>query len=193
MQNVPHNLSNLDDTTLIKHIKSGNEQYFEILTSKYLGLISSIASKYQNIFNDVAYDIDDLIQEGLLGLLSASKTYNNEKETSFKNYAVICIENRFTSIARKSKKQKQTISLTNDTIESIIDDNILSTQELFESREYVKRLREVMKKKLSNLEYDVIKLYLSGLSYKEIATKLSIEEKSVDNAIQRIHKKLSNQ
>lgn len=187
-------LNSFSDDELIELVKEKNEAAFEVLTSRYIGLISSIASKYENIQTNSRYDQDDFIQEGLLGLFSACGSYDSNKGSSFKNYVVICVENNYRTIMRKiyGKNQVPVNSITNleEGPQDYMDLNQQDLQEIMESKEYIRSLHERMKEELSSLEYTVLNLRMSGLSRKRISEKLGKSEKSVDNAIQRAYTKL---
>lgn len=184
----------LEDEKLASLVKNGNEFAFEVITSRYLGLISSVASKYN--LSNADFDIDDFIQEGLLGLFSACNNYDAEKNASFKNYTMICVDNKFKTIIKSSTKKRAVprsslLPMENE-LNYVSDNTEQSTQEIIESQEYIKTVYSTLKDKLSEKEYEIVKLYLCGMSYKEIADTLSISDKAVDNALQRVHKKLSS-
>lgn len=186
-------LMSLDDEKLASLVKDENDEAFEVLTSRYMKLISSVAVKYKEI--STLYDITDFTQEGLLGLYLACKTYSKDKDSNFKNYLMICVENRYISIVRSLSKKANIPDSSLKTIDLSLDDTSDNTQqsiqENLESKEYIQSVNKTLKDKLSDLEYNVVKMYLSGMSYKEIAKSLSITDKAVDNSLQRIHKKLN--
>lgn len=196
MQYSSYSFENCDDATLIRLINGDSllaDTAFETICARYLNLISSIASKYR--FCAEGYELSDFMQEGLIGLLSACKTYDQERDITFKNYAMLCVENRFRSIHRHINKRGQ-VPTTNivpidERVKSIEDINAMSIQELIESKEYIKTVFSKLDVTLSELEKKVLKLYLSGYSYKQSATALGVSEKSIDNALYRIRKKLS--
>ena len=196
MQHSSYFFENCDDTTLASLIRSGDDQSdiaFEIICVRYLNLISSIASKYR--YCAEGYELSDFMQEGLIGLLSACKSYDNGRGMSFKNYAMLCVENRFKTI-RRHKNATTQVPPTNlvpidSSLELLEDANEMSVQEILESKEYIKSVFKNLDKSLSELEKKVLKLYLSGYSYSQTAAALSISEKAVDNAMYRIRKKLS--
>ena len=183
----------LTDEELIRRFRSGEEESFEILVSRYRGLISSIASRFRGAAPDI--DTGDLVQEGLIALLHACKSYSGERGMSFKNYLMLCAKNSYLSIGR-SLGRKGNVPTTNiisieDEEGSAFDPTDSSPDELIESKEYIAHLHRVMKERLSDLEYKVAILHLSGYSYREIADKLDISLKKVDNAQTRIRQKLS--
>lgn len=189
-------LKNMDDDSLISLVKKKNDAAFEVLASRYIGLISSIASKYENIQMNSQYDRDDFIQVGLLGLLSACMKYEKGKGASFKNYAVICAENNYKSIIRnlhgKSRIPAKSITPIDECSEDYTDVTQEDMQESVEIREYIQSLHDRLKKELSTFEYTVISLRLEGMSCRKIAEKLGRDEKSVNNAIHRAYSKLQS-
>lgn len=195
MHKRPFSLENCDDNTLVSMIKSEDSQTdeaFETMCSRYLNLISSISSKYR--FCAESYELSDFMQEGLIGLLSACKSFDINGGMSFKNYAMLCVENRFKTIRRhqSTKAQVPTKNLVpiDENLCHVEDINAMSVQEVLESKEYIKSVFKKHDASFSSLEKKVLRLYLSGYSYKQTACALSISEKSVDNALYRIRKKL---
>ena len=183
----------LTDPELLTKFRSGCDDAFEIIAARYLGLISSAAKKYRGRFTDT--DDSDLLQEGMLALLSACRSYDSEGGMSFKNYIMLCVENRYRSLLRSATRKgavpARNIISIEDGQDNAVDPTVSSPDELVESREYVDTLHRVLKDRLSNLEYKVAILHLSGYSYKEISKRLNISLKSVDNAQTRIRQKLS--
>ena len=182
----------LSDSELLERFRAGGDDAFEMIAARYLGLISSAAKKYRGKFTDT--DDSDMLQEGMVALLSACRSYDSGGGMSFKNYLMLCVENRYRSLLR-SANRKGAVPTRN--IISIEDgqDNADPTEssppELLESKEYIGTLRRVLKDRLSDLEYKVAILHLSGYSYKDISKRLNISLKSVDNAQTRIRQKLS--
>ena len=183
----------LSDEELIRDFLSGNDDAFDLIASRYLGLISTVAKKYRCMSADI--DDNDMIQEGMLALLSACRSYDGKKGMSFKNYLMLCVGNRFRSMMRSSARRRAVparnmISLE-DEADTAFDPTETPLPELVESKEYIDSLHRVLKTSLSDLEYKVAILHLSGYTYKEIAQRLNISLKSVDNAQTRIRQKLS--
>lgn len=193
MQYIKNQENNCDDTALVYRIKNNDDDAFELMCARYMGLISGIASKYR--YCAQGYELSDFVQEGLIGLLSACKSFNKDGGMTFKNYALLCIENRYRSILRhqNSKGQVPSAQLVpiDDSVNALEDHNAISMQELFESKEYIRSVFSKIENVLSDLEKKVLSLYLSGYTYKQSATALFISEKAVDNALCRIRKKLS--
>lgn len=179
----------LTDAELASEVRNGNDAAFEEITSRYKGLVSTIAAKY----SAAGFDRADFMQEGLLALLCACKAYDNrENKASFKNFAGVCISNRFLSVIRvlNSRRAIPTDHIVNIEDLEISDQNRSNPETLMVEQEKAQALRNLIRDTLSPLEMDVLRLYLSGLAYTKIAQKLSISPKSVDNALQRIRKKL---
>lgn len=182
------NLSTVSDIELLKLIRLGDDNAFEEITNRYKPLVSAIAKNYYT----KDYDFCDFIQEGLLGLLKACKTFDTTAGASFKNYASVCIKNRFVSVLRKANS-KDIIPNENivpiDDVE-VSDKNLSNPEELVLSEERLKELLEQINNKLSKNEILVFYYYLKGMKYQEISEITNLDTKAVDNALQRVKKKL---
>ena len=168
----------------------------EALAERYVRLVRVCARPY--FLN--GGDSEDLIQEGMLGLLSAIREFDAAKGASFKTYAEICVRNRIQSAIRSAARKKH--APLNDGLP--LDDEILSDEshspcaryyqrspeEQVLARETEKEFISTYSQRLSKLEQQVLRLYLDGLSYQEMAVQLGRDTKAVDNAVQRIRKKL---
>lgn len=183
------NFDSLSDTELVKLAKNSDEGAFRELVLRYLYLIRSVASNYKNS----GLESDDLVQEGLLGLLSAVKGYDESKGVAFKSYAAVCVKSKVVSAVRTALSDKNKI--LNDSV--FLDDEAgLSANQLSEpeaviiSQEAAENLQTTIKQNLTEFEKKVLSLYLLGYSYSEISAKLCINEKACDNAMQRVRKKL---
>lgn len=182
-------LKEMSDTQLARLIQKGDESAFNEIFKRYIRLIFSIASKY----SAESFEKSDFVQEGLIGLLSACRTFDENAGASFKNYASLCVERRFISIIKKASQRKDTAQ--NGAV-SIYDleltaDSTTDPEEIVLSKEFIQSSYKKFQEKLSKLEYEVFSRYMSGAKYAEIAQKLGITEKAVDNALQRIKKKIS--
>ena len=183
----------LTDAELLARFRSGGQDAFETIASRYLGLISSAAKRYRGMSADT--DDSDMIQEGMVALLSACRTYDGDKGMSFKNYLMLCVENRYRSLLRSATRKGSVPAHNMISIEeeqdAAFDSTATSLPELVETKEYIGSLYRILKDSLSDLEYKVAILHLSGYSYREIADKLNVSLKKVDNAQTRIRQKLS--
>ncbi|MBR3972275.1 MAG: sigma-70 family RNA polymerase sigma factor [Ruminococcus sp.] len=182
----------LSDEELAREIKEGNKSAFDEISKRYRGLISSIARRY----SAAGFEHSDFMQEGLIALLSACKAYkSDDKKAAFKNFAAVCISNRFFSVIRSTNTKGAIPSDQLVPIEGIeiSDQNKSNPETLIMEQESSRDLQNIIKNKLSQLEQNVLKFYLNGYSYQEIANKLSVSPKSVDNALVRIRRKIAEQ
>lgn len=180
-------LENEDE--VIALAKSGDNLAFEQLSVHYLALIRKISTEYKA----EGYDTNDFIQEGLLGLWNAVRSFDSKRQTAFRNYAMTCIKNRYLSIVRKSTGKTaipDEITVPIDDIE--ITDKSLNPESRMLFRESLASFYDSVRNKLSTSERSVMELYIQGYSYKEISDKLKIPRKSVDNAIFRAKAKLAD-
>ena len=181
----------LPDAELALVIKNGNDLAFEQMVQRYIRLIYSIAYD----FDVDGFEKDDLAQEGLMTLFAACQTYNKDGGMSFKNYLALCVKRRYISIVRKSKTMSNiTLSNTVD-IDELTDfaTYSLNPEEIVLKKEDCHDIFPSIKHNLSKLEQNVLYYHLAGFKYADISDKLGLAVKSVDNAIQRIHRKLNKQ
>lgn len=165
-----------------------NENAITELINRYKPIVEAIAMKYINS----PLEKDDLIQEGMIGLLAAINSYREEKGASFSTYAGHCINNSIQSAFRKVSRlkdipQSSLVSIEDDYFNDVVH---LSAEDEYLVKESVSNLSQVLYEELSSFENEVLRLYIVGCSYSEIADKLEKNTKAIDNAIQRIRKKL---
>lgn len=181
------------DEHLVVDAKSGDDEAMAILVTRMLPLIRRTASGFRTF---CGIDAEDLMQEGLIGLLCAVRSFDNRKAASFRTYAGVCISNSIRSAVRKTRNSgviPDKIKVSIEEAVSLRSDTLDDPQDIIVGIEEASRLRESMDKQLSGTELSVLKLYLLGDSYSVIAEKLSLPNgKSVDNALQRIRKKLKS-
>ena len=186
-----YSYNSLDDNTLARLSKNGDDNAFNELAMRYLNTINFIARKY----SAEGYEQNDFVQEGLLALLYACRTFDENGSSGFKNYMSVVVERRFISIIRKSSTQKavpKSALVQLDDLGDTLEDLSQTPEELLMCREHLKMVLDKLKNVLSKNEFEVVMLYGNGLGYKEIAKKLSISEKSADNALQRARRKICN-
>lgn len=195
----------ITDEELINIYKKDNKIESEALQQiieRYTPIINNKANK----FFAIGSEKNDIIQEGMIGLLSAIKNYDSDGNTSFKTFAKLCIDRKLITLLKSSNRQKQmplnnAISLNkkingeledndNELIEII--DNGYNPVDDFINKEYYKGMTDNLYKKLSKHEKEVFEEYLTGKSYAEIAQKLNCQEKSIDTALTRIRRKGSD-
>lgn len=191
---------NLPDEEVVKLIKQGDDEAFTYLCEKYKDIINVKVSKYYI----VGAERDDTVQEGMIGLFKAIKSYDETKQNSFKTFANICVERQLITAIKSSNRQKHQplnsyLSLNNSAYDN--DDNDEELINTFDSKtiedpldtvmkkEYIAHIENTIDRTLSGFEKQVLNRYIKGESYVDIAAKLDAPVKSVDNAIQRIRKK----
>ena len=190
----------LEDSALQKLAADGDSYAEEELVSRYMRLVRICA---RPLFL-AGGESEDLIQEGMFGLLSAVRQYNNEHNASFKTLAEWCIRNRLRSAIKSASSLKHDPLNNRVPLESILSDEsqtqAVACAELFqkspeeqvlarENKKYTEQLYLSLVSMLSKYEKAVLTYYLEGLSYKEIAKLTGKGDKAVDNAIQRIRRK----
>ena len=194
---------NMTDESLIKEaVDNQNKNALNCLIGRYKDIVNIKASK----FFMVGSEKEDIVQEGYIGLYKAVKSFNQEKQNSFKTFATICIERQLITAVKNSNRQKHiplnsSLSLnataydeenSNDTtVMEILEVNKTSEDplDIITKKEYYNSVKKNIDDNLSNFEREVLKLYKKGYSYANIAEKLDTKIKSVDTAIQRIRKK----
>lgn len=174
-----------------------DEIAMQLLMNRMTPVVLARMSPYRHL----SVDREDLMQEGLIGLVSAVRHYRSGNGSArFRTYAGVCIGNRITSYLKTLFRQKNlqlnaSISWDQDA-QDLIHHNILprnvseNPEELLILQEELESLWNLSETSLSRFEYRVFQLYLSGLSYVEIGQKLAVSAKSVDNALQRIKRKM---
>ena len=196
---IPNNYKDMNDEDLIDIIKSGDKSALEFLISKYKELVNMKVSK----FFMIGAEKEDIVQEGLIGLFKAVKSYNKDKQNSFKTFANLCIERQLITAIKSSNRQKHMplnsyLSLNTSAYEDDEDSNLLDVfdahqmedpLETITKKEYYQTVENAIDKSLSSFEKQVLNRYMQGESYVQIAEKLDTPVKSIDNAIQRIRKK----
>lgn len=197
MKNDQGDFLQLPDEQLCDLVVQGSAQAEEMLVSRYSRLVRVCA---RPLFL-AGGDSEDLIQEGMVGLLNAMRTFDREKQTRFRTYAEVCIRSRLYSAVRAAGRDKHSplnnyisfeTPLFDTTVEYLSVQNDNPEDVLIDREDRNERL-SALKDQLSGFEAKILRLYLSGLSYREIAQHLGRSPKSVDNAVQRIRRKLARQ
>jgi len=172
-----------------------NQKSEEILVREFAWLVKMCARPYFL----AGGDSEDLFQEGMLGLLSAIRTFDSEKGVKFSTYAELCIRRRIYSAIKSASGSKHTPLNNYISLESLQNDEksaqgvsfLRTPEEILVAREQVGEIEKLLYGALSRFESGVLVLYLEGMSYKDMAVELDKSEKSIDNAVQRIRRKLS--
>ena len=199
------NYTEVPDEELIKMIQNDNNTYaLEHLMDRYRNLVNIKVSKYYMI----GAEREDIVQEGLIGLFKAIKSYQPEKQNSFKTFANMCIERQLITAIKSSNRQKHMplnsyLSLnmsayhneedgneSNADLLEILNANLIEDPlDTITQKEYYQNIENAIDKTLSDFEKKILNKYMQGESYTQKAQKLEAPVKSVDNAIQRIRKK----
>lgn len=189
----------MTDEKLIENIKKDDQTALNCLIERYNDVVNMKANK----FYMVGAEREDMVQEGMIGLYKAVKSFDNEKQNSFKTFANMCIERQLITAVKNSNRQKHiplnsSVSLNasayddNEDVDRIDILNIKTLNDpsdIIANQEYFKDIQEKIKENLSEFELMVLNEYEKGKSYAAIAEKLNAKTKSVDTAIQRIRKK----
>ena len=199
-ENALEILEQRPDEELTVLASAGVRQAEEVLVSRYHRLVRTCARPYFL----AGGDSEDLIQEGMLGLIKAVREYDAQKEASFRTFAEICIRSRLYSVLRDTARDKhkalnQSVSLDTPYFDSnsyTSGTNNLAQrnpEDFLIDREHTAALLSGVRKQLSEFEAKILGYYLDGLSCREIAETVGKPPKSVDNAVQRIRRKVAQQ
>ena len=197
-----NNYNNMSDDELLELINKKDTDALDFLICKYKDLVNSKVNKYFII----GAEIEDIVQEGLIGLYKAIKDYKPDKQNSFKSFANLCIERQLITAIKSSNRQKHmplnsylSLNMTafenedgnNDTqIVDVLENTVIEDPlDTITKKEYFSSVENVIDSSLSDFEKKVLNRYVQGESYVKIAERLDAPVKSVDNAIQRIRKK----
>lgn len=183
---------NLDDNALVRLVQTGDASAFSRLVQRHLSLLSRKAGHYAS---RSGMDAEDFMQEGLIALYRAAGTYRETQQASFRTYASACIENRMVDAVRRFVKSPGSLSLDDMEERRLHKEALPGTRELPPEDVYAveERLRSMMRQMetmLSDLEQKTLALRLRGYSYGQVSQMLGVSQKSVDNAMQRIRRKL---
>lgn len=190
----------MEDEDIVEEAKTGNPYAMEYLISKYKNFVKVKARAYFLI----GADKEDIIQEGMIGLYKATRDYDRDKLTSFKAFAELCITRQIITAIKTATRQKHIplnsyISLNKPIYDEESDRTLLDVvseikvtdpEELIISSEELCSMESKIVELLSDLEWEVLMAYLDGKSYQEIAKELRRHVKSIDNALQRVKRKL---
>jgi len=190
----------MEDEQLIESVHNGESEALDYLIHKYRNFVRAKARSYFLI----GADKEDIIQEGMIGLYKAIRDYKEDKLTSFKAFAELCITRQIITAIKTATRQKHIplnsyVSLdkpiydeeSDRTLMDVITGaKILNPEELIINREKYDNIEGKITELLSDLERKVLALYLDGQSYQEISEELNRHVKSIDNALQRVKRKL---
>ena len=192
--------STMVDEEIVEDSRAGDDKALEYLINKYKGFVRAKARTYFLI----GADREDIIQEGMIGLYKAIRDFRPDKLASFRAFAELCITRQIITAIKTATRQKHIplnsyVSLNKPIYDEESDRTLLDVisgskvtdpEELVISREEFVDIENKMVEFLSELEWQVLMFYLEGKSYQEIADDLSRHVKSIDNALQRVKRKL---
>ena len=193
-------LRTISDEELLRQIHGGSDDAMECLLEKYRDMVRKEARK----FFLAGGDEEDLIQEGMIGLFKAITSYQEGKSTSFSTFAYLCVHRQiYTTITAFNRKKRIPLNTSISLFEYKDQGNEFALDEILENpdetpeesllrKEEIKDYYQKINQKLSKFEKQVMYYYLNGDNYTVIAKKLGKTDKSIDNAIQRIRKKIKS-
>lgn len=190
----------LEDEQVVELVRDGDELALEYLIKKYRNFVRAKARSYFLI----GADREDIVQEGMIGLYKAIRDFRPDKLASFRAFAELCITRQIITAIKTATRQKHIplnsyVSLNKPIFDEDSDRTLMDIlsgtkvsdpEELVISREEFVHIEQKMGEFLSELEWNVLMFYLEGKSYQEIADDLNRHVKSVDNALQRVKRKL---
>ena len=192
--------SQQDEYDIVLKASNGDKIALEYIITKYRNFVKAKAKSYFL----VGADKEDIIQEGMIGLYKAVRDFDGNKTNSFKCFAEICITRQIITAIKTATRQKHIplnsyVSLNKPIydeesertlLDIIATSMVTDPEELIISKEELRRIESKMNELLSDLELEVLELYLNGKSYQYIADRLKRDVKSIDNALQRVKRKL---
>src|SRR5947209_17507998 len=193
--------ADLSDDALVARYRLGDVEALDALLERYRRFVRSKARGYFL----VGADFDDIEQEGMIGLYKAVRDFRDDRQASFRAFAELCITRQIITAIKTATRQKhqplnQYVSISGvrggddpgeRTVEELLDDhNVADPADQVVSGERMDAMRKAMGEMLSGLEVDVLRLYVEGKTYQEIGEQLGRHVKSIDNALQRIKRKL---
>ena len=189
------------DEQLVARAKVGDENALDALLTRYRHYARAKARSYFL----AGADREDIVQEGMIGLFKAVRDFDPQHNTAFRAFAELCITRQIITAIKTATRQKHIplnsyVSLNKSfsdpdgeerpLAESLVSREIVDPADLLISAEEIAKIRDSVDRHLSELETDVLSLYMDGKSYQEIADLLGRHVKSIDNALQRIKRKL---
>jgi RNA polymerase sporulation-specific sigma factor len=177
----------MTDEILIKKFREGEKNALEILMTRYKPFVKSKIRPYYVVGGDV----EDLIQEGMIGLYKAVLNYDEDRNAAFAAFAALCVVRQVqTAIKAAGRKKHEPLNEAGEILLDLPAGRANDPETLFLGREALRDAENFIKKNLSVLETRVLVLHMDGKSHAEIASALGKNLKSVDNTLQRIRKKI---
>lgn len=190
---------NMTDDEAVLLAQQGDGDAMEFLLDKYKNFVRSRARSYFL----VGGDHEDIVQEGMIGLFKAIRDYKPDKQSAFHAFAELCVKRQMITAIKTATRQKHVplnsyVSLnkplygeeSDRTLQEVIEGHFNNPEDLFIGQEDVAHIQKKLLNTLSDLERQVLSAFLEGKSYQEIAKMLNRRVKSIDNALQRVKKKV---
>lgn len=197
MEPTTDDIAQMTDEQLITCSLRGDECSDESITeliSRYMAIVTFKARQMSRQVTGKDLEVDDLAQEGLLGLLGAIRTYRSDRGSKFSTYANVCISNRMKTALRKSGRSGIIPRISDDFLlesgNAQVHDN--NPENIVIDKEKSKELSLKINGALSELERETLYLFLKGYNYDQMANQLITSRKAVDNALQRVRRKLKS-
>lgn len=197
--------ANISDEELILRLRDGESHITDFIMDKYKNLVRSKAKTMYIL----GADTEDLIQEGMIGLFKAIRDYDSGRDASFFTFADLCVSRQMYTAVQASRREKHLplnsyVSLYSahvsgtdredgeevQLVNALASHTDINPEELLIDKENAEHLEQLIEKELSSFEKQVLDLYIVGMSYSQIAKILGRDEKSTDNALQRIKMKV---
>ncbi len=190
-----------NEIDIVKLAKNGDNDAITEIINNY----KTVVKAKSRTFYLVGGEQEDLLQEGLIGILNAIKNFDESKGVKFSTFANLCVTRQMMTAIKTANRDKNSIlnnayslnkisHTVNDEeyelLDMVVDNSILSPEDIFISEEGVNRIMTIVNENLSSFEKEVLSHYLEGESYIDIAEIFNKDKKAIDNALQRIRKKL---
>lgn len=180
-------ISDVPDAELVALAQAGDDRAFALLVARCEPMLRAQVARFRLSHADA----EDMAQEGLLGLLSAVRTFRPTGGAAFRTYAAVCVRNRLLSVLRRASGHvDEPLDVAEDTTRPLHAAEIVDPEALLLEREAAERLLSHLRDHLTPREYAVLLQYMDGCSYAEIAAELQISAKAVDSALQRARRKV---
>ncbi|MBQ6233457.1 MAG: RNA polymerase sporulation sigma factor SigH [Clostridia bacterium] len=190
----------LTDEEIVAFAQNGDDEALTFLLDKYKNFVRSKARSYFLI----GADHEDIVQEGMIGLFKAIRDFKSSRLSSFRAFAELCVKRQIITAIKTATRQKHFplnsyVSLnkplydeeSDRTLLDVIEGRVTNPEDLYISQEELERIQNEISTTLSPLEQQVLAAFLNGKSYQEIAEMLDRHVKSIDNALQRVKRKLT--
>lgn len=191
----------MNDEELSLMAQKGDETAVNDLLQRYKSLVNKISRSYFLLGGE----IEDIVQEGMIGLYKAIKNYSPSKNASFKTFSATCIKHQIQTAVKMASSEKNKLLSTaipiaekvshddeeEEMVEIILPSTLPSPDDTVLKKELYGEIKSLIKKTLSTLELKILSLYLKGYSYSEISQLANLSKKSIDNGLSRIKHKLA--